>query len=328
MDDLLWRHLRDLPAFRALLRAVEAHFYVYADLPLARPVLDLGCGDGHFASVAFDRPLEAGFDPWWGPLTEARKHQAYRLLAQAAGARMPYPDGGFATVVSNSVLEHIPQVQPVLMEVGRVLQPGGRFYFCVPGPNFLPFLSIGRALDRLWPLRDTRHATRNTPGNAYRRFFNRISRHYHCDGAEVWEQRLAAAGLRLVRWWPYFSRRALVALEWGHYLGVPSLVCKKLTGRWVLYPSRANLWITERLARPLYQESLSLAGSTARLSGSTELTAGGSTELTAGGSAELTAGGSAEPAEASAGAYLFFVARKGNEEAARVQRDPVPGEIP
>jgi len=281
VDDLLWRHLRDLPAFRALLRAVEAQFYV--DLPLVHPVLDLGCGDGHFGSVVFDGPLDAGFDPWWTPLTEARDRCVYRVLSQAEGARMPYPDGYFATVVSNSVLEHIPQVQPVLMEVARVLRspepavgrPGGAFYFCVPGPNFLPFLSIGRALDRLCRFADCRLA------DLYRSFFNRISRHYHCDGAEVWERRLEAAGLRLVRWWPYFSRRALTALEWGHYLGLPSLLCKKLTGRWILSPSRANLWLTERLVRPFYRESL------------------------------LPGGRNGD--DDSAGAYLFFVARKGSE---------------
>lgn len=244
-DDLLWRHLRDLPAFRALLRATEARFY--ADLPLPRPVLDLGCGDGHFASVALERQLDAGFDPGRAPLTEAHDRQAYRTLAQAAGAHMPYPDEHFATVVSNSVLEHIPEVQPVLMEAARVLRPDGWFHFCVPGPSFLPFLSIGRALDRI--------GLRNW-GDLYRRSFNRISRHYHCDSAEVWEQRLDAAGLELVRWWPYFSRRALTALEWGHYFGLPSLVCKELTGRWILWPSRINLWLTERLVRPLYEEPL------------------------------------------------------------------------
>lgn len=245
MDDLLWRQVREVPAFRALLRAVEARFY--AGLPLPRPVLDVGCGDGHFASVAFDEPLEAGFDPWWGSLAEARGREAYCVLAQAEGARMPYADSTFATVVSNSVLEHIPQVEPVLAEVARVLQPGGWFYFCVPGPHFLPFLSVGRALDRMG-LR--------TWGEVYRRLFNRISRHHHCDGAEVWARRLEAAGLRCVRWWPYFSRRALAALEWGHYLGLPSLVCKRLTGRWVLWPSRANLWLTGRVLQPLYEESL------------------------------------------------------------------------
>jgi len=265
-DDLLWRHLCDLPAFRALLRTVEAHFY--ADLPLARPVLDLGCGDGHFASVAFDDPLEAGFDPWWGPLVEAHERGAYQVLSRAEGARMPYPDGYFGTVVSNSVLEHIPRLQPVLAETARVLRPGGWFYFCVPSPSFLPFLSIGRALDGVG-LRSL--------GDAYRRLFNRISRHYHCDGADAWERRLEAVGLRLVRWWPYFTRRALVALECGHYLGLPSLVCKKLTGRWVLWPSRANLWLAERALRPLYRESLSLGNDDG----------------------------------SGAGAYLFFVAARG-----------------
>ena len=64
--DYLWLHVRDLPYFRGLLRAVEARFYMDVDLP--EPCLDLGCGDGHFAKIAFDRPLEVGLDPWWGPI--------------------------------------------------------------------------------------------------------------------------------------------------------------------------------------------------------------------------------------------------------------------
>ncbi len=244
-NDLLWRHLRDLPAFRALLRATEARFYL--DLPLAEPVLDLGCGDGHFGAVGLPRPPQVGLDPWAGPLAEARRRGGYRLLVRADGGRAPFPDATFATVVSNSVLEHIPVLEPVLAEVARLLMPGGAFYFCVPGPNFLPFLSVGRALDRVGFA---------AAGNAYRAFFNRVARHYHCDGAEVWRTRLEEVGLRLVRWFPYFSRRALTALEWGHYLGLPSLVWKTLLGRWVLWPSHLNLWFTERLVRPLYEEPL------------------------------------------------------------------------
>jgi SAM-dependent methyltransferase len=252
-DDLLWRHIQELPAFRGLLRAVEARFYIDGSpssdqgLPLPRPALDVGCGDGHFASTTFGNPLDAGLDPWWGPLMEARDRRAYRALAQADGTRMPYPDDYFASAVSNSVLEHIPDVEAVLAETSRVLRPGAPFYFCVPGENFVPFLSIGRALDalRLHPLAD-----------AYRRFFNHISRHYHCDAAETWHARLERAGLALDLWWPYFSRGALTALEWGHYLGLPALVTKKLTGRWILWPSRANLWLTDRLLRRYYEEPL------------------------------------------------------------------------
>mgnify|MGYP001161512639 FL=1 len=49
-DDLLWQQLKTLPAFRALLRAVEARFY--EQIPLPDPILDIGCGDGNFAQLA------------------------------------------------------------------------------------------------------------------------------------------------------------------------------------------------------------------------------------------------------------------------------------
>jgi len=166
--DFLAQHLRDLPYFRALLRAVEARFY--QDIPLPAPTLDVGCGDGHFAGLAFERPLEVGLDPWWPPLLEAAGRKSYRSLLRADAGRMPFPDGHFASAVSNSVLEHIPHLQQVLQDTARVLQPGAPFIFCVPNHQFLPNLSIGRGLDAfgLKPL-----------GNAYRAFFNRISRHHH-----------------------------------------------------------------------------------------------------------------------------------------------------
>lgn len=243
-EDLFWLHLKDLPAFRALLRATEARFY--ASLPFPEPVLDLGCGDGHFGAVALPRPPDVGLDPDIRPLREARRRRAYRLLLRADGAHLPFPDAAFGTVVSNCVLEHIPDVEPVVREVARVLRPGGRFYFSVPGPDFLALLSIGRALDRvgLRPL-----------GHLYRQFFHRISRHFYYDGVEGWRARLARADLQLLDARPYLSPRALAAVEWGHYFGLPSLVAKKLTGRWVIWPSRWNLWLTERLVRPFYQET-------------------------------------------------------------------------
>ena len=249
-DDFLWRHLKDLPAFRALLRAVEARFYQDL-LPLEEPVLDVGCGDGHFASVAFPHPLAAGIDPATAVLREARQRGAYGVLAQAMGNALPYARGAFATVVSNSVLEHIPDVESVLGEIGRVLQPGGRFIFCVPGDRFSELLLFSQLFRRL---RMERLAA------AYERYFNRISRHHHCDGPPVWEARLNRAGLQLDFSFYYFSERANHALDLGHYLGAPSLIAKKLFGRWILVPQRWNLALTERWLRPLYEEPLPTAG--------------------------------------------------------------------
>lgn len=241
-QDFLFPQIRDLPYFRGLLRAVEARFYQQIDLPT--PILDVGCGDGHFAFRAFDHPIDVGIDPWGPPIREAAQRRIYRLTVQGDAGQMPFPAASFASAMSNSVLEHIPHVEAVLAEVGRLLRPGAPFVFCVPNHQFLATLSVGRACDRLHlhPL-----------GDAYRAFFNRISRHYHCDDPKTWEARLAKAGFRLERWWHYFPPKALHVLEWGHYFGLPSLVAKKLFGRWLLSSARWNLALTERLTRPIYE---------------------------------------------------------------------------
>lgn len=244
MRDFLWLQLRDLPYFRALLRAVEARFY--QDLALPDPVLDLGCGDGHFVTIAFNHPLNVGLDPWWKPLLQAAKRGGYRMTVYGFGDRMPFPEGYFSSCISNSVLEHIPDIDAVLKETARVLKPGASFVFCVPNHRFLDTLSVGRFFDRLGL---------SVVGNAYRRFFNRISRHYHCDSPEVWTERLQKSGFVVQRWWHYFSPAALHALEWGHYLGLPSLVAKLLFGRWILVRWRWNLILTDRIVRRYYEEA-------------------------------------------------------------------------
>jgi hypothetical protein len=93
-------------------------------------------------------------------------------------------------------------------------------------------------------------------GNAYRSFFNRISRHYHDPKPEVWQQRLEQAGFEVKRWWYYYPPEALHVTEWGHYFGLPALVSKKLTGRWVIAPTRWNLALTDRYVRQRYQPAL------------------------------------------------------------------------
>ncbi len=241
--DYLWPQLLELPYFRALLRAVEARFYGQIDLP--EPLLDLGCGDGHFASHAFDHPITVGLDPGFGPIREAAYRRTYCCLVLADGGRIPFPDGYFASAMSNSVLEHIPHVEMVLSELARVMRPGGRFVFSVPNHRFPEQLSVGRAFDRLGLPR---------LGAAYRGFFNRISRHAHCDPPEKWQVRLAQAGFTVEGWWNYFSPAALFTLEWGHYLGLPSLLSRWLSGRWILVPTPWNLAFTERLVRRYYEE--------------------------------------------------------------------------
>jgi len=241
--DLLWLNISELPYFRGLLRAVEGRFY--QDLHLPEPTLDLGCGDGQFAQITFPRKLELGVDPWAAPLTEAKKRNSYLNLVRSNGQQLPVPKNSYASAVSNSVLEHIPDVQPVLDEIGRVLKPGGVFYFCVPNHNFDSNLSIARFFDRLgW------HGF----AGRYRRWFDRIARHAHLDSPAVWTARVEAAGMIVTRQWNYFSPRALAILEWGHYFGLPALVSKHLTGRWILNSHPVNLSLTRMVVNPAWTE--------------------------------------------------------------------------
>jgi SAM-dependent methyltransferase len=248
-QDLLWLHVRELPYFRATLRAVEARLMQAVELP--GPVLDLGCGDGHFASVAFPRRLDVGVDPAPKALREAHGRGAYRLLVQAQGARLPYPQEAFGSAVSNSVLEHVPQLDDALAELGRVLKPGAPLVFTVPNPGYRSELSLPRALRRLGLDR---------LGKAYQDWFMWMSRTVNLLNETEWEQRLVGAGFVLERSLRYFSPAALRALEWGHYFGAPCLLARWTTGRWILWPSRWNLGLTDRLVRRYYLEPPSEEG--------------------------------------------------------------------
>jgi SAM-dependent methyltransferase len=236
--DFFWLNLRALPYFRAMLRAVEAQFYQQYEL--AFPTLDVGCGDGHFATIAFERKLDVGLDPWAGSIRQAVQGGGYRFLVQAEGGRMPFPDRFFGSALSNSVLEHIPQVQAVLTETRRVLKPGSLFLFCVPNPRYLTELSIPPIL---------KHLGLASAGWAYIEWFRRFSRVEHALEPDVWQDWLAGAGFRLEKWWHYFSPAAMRVMEWGHYFGAPTLLSHAICGRWILVPRRWNLFLTERLVR-------------------------------------------------------------------------------
>jgi SAM-dependent methyltransferase len=237
--DFLWLNLRDLPYFRAMVRAVEAEYYQEFDLPT--PQLDIGCGDGHFASLVFDGPVDFGIDPWDAPIREAAHRKCYRSVVQGDAGMLPFPDDHFGSAFSNSVLEHIPHVRNVLREAARVLKPGAPFLFCVPNRRYLSELSIPGMLS--W-------AGFPSLGNAYTDWFRRMSRVHHAQPPEVWGNWLKEAGFKLERWWYYFSPKAMRALEWGHYFGAPTLLPHALIGRWILVPQRWNLALTMHFIRP------------------------------------------------------------------------------
>jgi ubiquinone/menaquinone biosynthesis C-methylase UbiE len=49
-------------------------------------------------------------------------------LERADAKELPFPDGEFAAVISNSIVHHIPEPRKVLAEMVRVLRPGGTLF--------------------------------------------------------------------------------------------------------------------------------------------------------------------------------------------------------
>jgi SAM-dependent methyltransferase len=181
-----------------LWRAVELR--VAAEERYERPMLDLGCGDGLVGKVLFgtDGYVDVGLDPWVDPLRRATRSGAYRHVDLADGHHVPYPDGTFATVFSNSVLEHIPDVEQVMREVGRVLRcpdaaearTGGLFIFTVPSDAFRHLLD-GYA---------RRMAAGDVLGaEAYAAAVDARLEHYHYHTPSEWQRMLASAGMTLIK---------------------------------------------------------------------------------------------------------------------------------
>ncbi len=248
--DFLRSHLLDVPVFRALIRATECRLLAQlGELP--RPVLDVGCGDGHFVQMACAEPLDVGLDPARAALAEAKGRGSYRLLLEGSATALPFADASFQTVLSNCVLEHIPDLEAALAEIARVLRPGGRLVTTVPSPHLDEMLLGGRLLARL-----------GLAGLAarYRRWFQGVSRHYHLYDVDRWMALLAQGGLRLLFHHYYFSAATLTAFEVGHFTSAPSLLTHKVTGRWVLWRHPLSVAPLERLLRPLYEEPEPRAG--------------------------------------------------------------------
>jgi len=173
----LWRAIE--------LRAIDALDYDH-------PLLDLGCGDGLIGEVLFGQQeaADVGIDPWADQLHRAADLGVYGHLDQGVGDALPYVNGHFSTVLSNSVLEHIREVEPVLHEVARVLRPGGHFIFTVPSDVFRQMLDGY-----------IRHAEAGDlqGAEAYASAIDQRLAHHHYHAPAEWESLLSEAGMTLLK---------------------------------------------------------------------------------------------------------------------------------
>ncbi len=109
-------------------------------------LLDIGCGTGQSRQVYADRTTSyIGIDLSFEALAFARQKFSETDWSQADACRLPFAASSFDTVAFSSVLHHIPNLRPALLEARRVLKPGGRVFAF--DPNLLhPAMALLR-----WP---------------------------------------------------------------------------------------------------------------------------------------------------------------------------------
>ena len=172
-------------------------------LPRTGRGLDLGCGDGRVTALV-QQELGAswsltGVDPDEQELALARGCMLYEELQRTEGAAVTAPDRSFDFVLSNSVLEHVEELGPLLDEVGRVLRVGGLFVFTVPSDHFHENVGSPGILARL--------ATGESDPVGYHRALDRRLAHLRYLGVEEWRRLLDAAGLGLIQAESFVSAR-------------------------------------------------------------------------------------------------------------------------
>ncbi|MFT3829753.1 MAG: class I SAM-dependent methyltransferase [Opitutaceae bacterium] len=193
-----------------LFRAVElGHLTSERLLPTHGRMLDLGCGDGWILSMLKER-LDAswkttGIDPDDREVELAAHAGCYSDLKVTTGDRLPFEAACFDIVFSNSVLEHIPKVEPVLAEVSRVMAPNGAFVFTVPSSQFTRMLRFPSLLGRFVSGCRVRED--------YVAYMDRRLAHFYYWDLQKWATELAAVGLKVERHYFYLAAKELQRWE-------------------------------------------------------------------------------------------------------------------
>jgi SAM-dependent methyltransferase len=218
------------PAALALRECIRLQAVRHLELP--EPILDVGCGDGLFARLAYPGKQSWGIDIEPSELQRAQSTRSYSTLICGNVCTVDLPPRFFGSAIANCSLEHVPDLSMALRNICGTLKPGSPFALIVPTPSWTNRLALVEALDHLGLF---------GLGRAYGEALDRVFRHVHMYDAPTWIRYLEASGFDQVEVTSIAQRGVSWAFD---TLLLPSLlgyVNKRMTGRWILVPGLRTL---------------------------------------------------------------------------------------
>jgi SAM-dependent methyltransferase len=226
------------PAALALRECVRLH--AVRELELAEPILDVGCGDGLFARLAYPGKQIWGIDINPTEVQRAQGTATHSTLICGNICDVDLPRRYFGSAIANCSLEHVPDLHGALVNIRGALRDGARFVLIVPTPDWTRHLATAELL---------RRAGLTGLARAYGEGLDRVFAHIHLYDEATWGRHLARAGFEVVESRPIVGRSTSWAFDVMLYPSFLGYLVKKLTGRWVALP--ALRWLTADLARAL-----------------------------------------------------------------------------
>jgi SAM-dependent methyltransferase len=226
-------YLKNHPMFFSYIRPQEAYLFHTHKKLLKTPIVDYGSGDGFFADVVWGKnSIDIGLDMKNTRTLEAETTQVYKKIIYYDGVTIPIQNAAVQTVVSNCVLEHIPDIQNSLSEIYRILRPGGTFITTVMAAPWEEY-----------------QAGRKILGTYYNAFMRKRQVHHNVFGSAKWRAQFESAGFAVEEEIGYLSQKNAFWLDVAHYLSIPSLLTRALFKKWVISPAiYSKMGVTDRIA--------------------------------------------------------------------------------
>jgi ubiquinone/menaquinone biosynthesis C-methylase UbiE len=110
----------------------------------SRTVLDGGCGNGDYSAafIALGAGRVTGIDVSAGSLITAGSKARGATFAQASLSELPFPTATIDVLWSWGVLHYVPNPVKAILEIGRVIKPGGVAVIHTLGANFWSALEL------------------------------------------------------------------------------------------------------------------------------------------------------------------------------------------